>query len=316
MRGEEKLMARPGKYGLCSIILITVIILLALASNSAWACVGARQMAMGGTFIGIADDPSAVYWNPAGIAMLEERGIHVTSTLNNRDTYDYDDFLVYIPPKYRELALGFSMIRRHLGELYGGGLYQAANWFTCSIAAPVADGFSVGANIRYETYTKQTPGGEPVSGFSWGLDLGLLYKVTSKISLGCLLQDIGFQDLQWADGTVDARRVNIRPGIGYRPDPYTLIACDIYDLSLQDRAPETSGDNRLCLRFGLERWLTPNLAARFGYYGIKTGDGAITYGIALHKGRYAVDYAYLDVATVPGHSGLGGTHQIGVTMKF
>ncbi len=32
--------------------------------------VGSRAMAMGGAFIGVADDATAMYWNPAGIAML------------------------------------------------------------------------------------------------------------------------------------------------------------------------------------------------------------------------------------------------------
>lgn len=311
-------MARSGKYGLCFIFVIvtTVIVLLAVADEAALACVGARQMAMGGTFVGIADDPSAVYWNPAGIAMLEQRSLHITSTLNNRDTYNYDDFLVFISPKHGDFNLGLSLVREHLGERNGTGDYQAGNWFTCSIASLVMEGLSIGANIRYEAYFKQALDGNLASGCRWGLDLGILCQVNSKVSLGCLIQDAGLSNVKWADGGTEAIRMNIRPGIGYRPDQYTLIACDIYDLGIPILSTGTNEDSRLCLRFGLERWLTPNLAARFGYYGIKPSEGAVTYGIGLHKGRYTLDYAYLDVATVPGRSGLGGTHQLGVTIKF
>lgn len=309
-------MARPGKYGLGFTIAITVVVLFALSRGSASACVGARQMAMGGTFVGVADDMSAVYWNPAGIAKLEESGFHVTSTLNNRDTYNYDDFLAYVLPGYGSLALGFSLIREHLGKPADCGEYQAGTWFTCSVATPVADRFSIGANLRYETYSMRAEGEDFVSGSRWGLDLGFLYQVNTKLSIGCLLQDAGLSKLQWDDGSSEARGINIRPGIGYRPNPYTLIALDIYDLGGQLSAPRTYQGSGQCLRFGLERWLTPHLAARFGYYGITTGEGAVTYGIGLRRGRYAIDYAYLDVATVPGHFGLGGTHQIGVTVKF
>ncbi|HEY5037458.1 MAG TPA: hypothetical protein VIJ93_00130 [bacterium] len=34
--------------------------------------VGVRAMGMSGAFAAIADDPSAAYWNPAGLAQLEE----------------------------------------------------------------------------------------------------------------------------------------------------------------------------------------------------------------------------------------------------
>lgn len=310
-------MARPGKYSLCFIIAITVTVFLPFVTGSAQACVGARQMAMGGTFIGVADDISAVYWNPAGIAMLEQAGFHVTSTLNNRDTYNYDDFLAYVSPGHDDdLAFGLSLIREHLGEPSGRGNYHAGTWFTCSIAKSVADRLSVGANLRYEVYSTDAKGGTYVSGSRFGLDLGLLFQVNSKVAIGCLLQDAGLSKLQWDDGTGEARGVNIRPGIGYKPNPYTLIAFDIYDLGAQVSSPRTNEVGTPCLRFGLERWLTPYLAARCGYYGIGSREGAVTYGIGLRTGRYAMDYAYLDVATVPGHSGLGGTHQIGVTVKF
>ncbi|MEK9149997.1 MAG: outer membrane protein transport protein [Candidatus Desantisbacteria bacterium] len=35
---------------------------------------GTRQLSMGGAFIGLADDWTAIYWNPAGLARLKERG--------------------------------------------------------------------------------------------------------------------------------------------------------------------------------------------------------------------------------------------------
>src|SRR5215470_12611647 len=34
--------------------------------------IGARAEGMGGAFVAVADDPSAVFWNPSGIARLDE----------------------------------------------------------------------------------------------------------------------------------------------------------------------------------------------------------------------------------------------------
>lgn len=297
-------------------IAIMAIAIVPFSAERAWACVGARQMAMGGTFVGVADDISSVYWNPAGIAMLDQRGFHVTSTLSNRDTYNYDDFLACILPERGDLTVGLSLVREHLGEVAGKGRYQAGDWYTCSVATVVAEGFSIGANLRYENYTMRRVGEDSISGSRWGLDIGLLYHMNSKLSIGCLLQDAGLSQLYWDDGSSERIGVNIRPGIGYRPNPHTLIALDIYGAGRQVAPWGMEKYGTPCLRAGVERWLTPNVAARFGYYGIDTWEGAMTCGIGLHFGKYAIDYAYLDVATVPGRPGLGGTHQIGVTVKF
>ncbi|MBD3414465.1 MAG: hypothetical protein GF421_08560 [Candidatus Aminicenantes bacterium] len=42
---------------------------------------GARAVAMGGAFVGLADDYSAVYWNPAGIALVKNKTLGVSGEL-------------------------------------------------------------------------------------------------------------------------------------------------------------------------------------------------------------------------------------------
>jgi hypothetical protein len=313
---RKSCMVRPNKFRLYIIIVIAMLVTAGFATDYACACVGARQMAMGGTFVGVADDASSVYWNPAGIGMLDQPAFYVTSTINNRDTYNYDDFLVCVWPACGDFAIGLSLIREHLGELKGEGWYQAGDWFTCSVAKVVSDRFSIGANLRYERHSSRPEGEDSVGGSRLGLDIGLLYHVNSKLSMGCLLQDAGLTGLHWVDGKSEPVGINVRPGIGYRPNPHTLIAVDVYDLLGQASSSDASGRIGPSLRIGVERWLTSNVAARFGYYGIRRGEGAVTCGIGLNAGRYSIDYAYLDVATVPGQPGLGGTHQIGVTVRF
>ena len=70
---------------------------LALANGFYTPTVGPRAGAMGGAFIGLADDYSAVYWNPAGITQI--KGMEVTATghdvvsLASRDGYvRYDGY--------------------------------------------------------------------------------------------------------------------------------------------------------------------------------------------------------------------------------
>ena len=42
--------------------------------------VGARAEALGGAFVAIADDPSALYWNPSGISRIQSLSIQVSKT--------------------------------------------------------------------------------------------------------------------------------------------------------------------------------------------------------------------------------------------
>ena len=52
--------------------------------------VGARALAMGGAFTAMADDPSAIYWNPAGIAKYKRNGLFFNHSEWIADTnFDY-----------------------------------------------------------------------------------------------------------------------------------------------------------------------------------------------------------------------------------
>jgi len=67
---------------------IAVLILgpvLALANGFYTPTVGPRASAMGGAFIGLADDYSAVYWNPAGITQI--KGVELTATAQDVITF-------------------------------------------------------------------------------------------------------------------------------------------------------------------------------------------------------------------------------------
>ena len=51
-----------------------------------FAGVGVRAMGMGGAFAGVADDFTAMYWNPAGLAQINRREVRVSFLRNSRDT--------------------------------------------------------------------------------------------------------------------------------------------------------------------------------------------------------------------------------------
>ncbi len=92
--------------------------------------VGVRAMGMGGAFAGVADDVTAMYWNPAGLAQITDREMQVSFLRNSRDTESRRDDIVgnselantrfgtmgfaYPYPVYRGslvLAAGFTRIK-------------------------------------------------------------------------------------------------------------------------------------------------------------------------------------------------------------
>ncbi len=75
--------------------------------------IGARAMSMGGAFTAVADDASAVFWNPAGLAQLTDNHLFLSG--------DYPGVfsnigLVYRPSlkalKRRQLTIGLAMVNR------------------------------------------------------------------------------------------------------------------------------------------------------------------------------------------------------------
>ena len=75
--------------------------------------IGARAMSMGGAFTAIADDATAVYWNPAGLAQLADNQIFLSGDYPG--VFSSSGF-VYRPKinlfNKRNLTIGLTMVNR------------------------------------------------------------------------------------------------------------------------------------------------------------------------------------------------------------
>jgi len=114
--------------------------------------VGVRAMGMGGAYLGVADDFTAVYWNPAGLAQMTQREVYVTFRRNSYDNKATQDGtttqsdlnntrfgslgFVYPYPVYRGslvFAAGFNPVKDFDSTLRIGGVansLQTDNTFT------------------------------------------------------------------------------------------------------------------------------------------------------------------------------------------
>lgn len=75
--------------------------------------IGARGIGLGGAFVSIADDPSAVYWNPAGLTGIHDKRLFLSAETPS----DFSSASFIFSPKIPilqtfDFTLGLSYIRR------------------------------------------------------------------------------------------------------------------------------------------------------------------------------------------------------------
>jgi len=118
--------------------------------------VGARASAMGGGFSALADDITALYWNPAGIARLQ--GINVGASYTRWFTDVQHNFIGAVLPISDRYRAGVSLLVVDYGNLNRATIQKDANAGTfnandmslgVTIAGALTDRFSFGAIAKY-----------------------------------------------------------------------------------------------------------------------------------------------------------------------
>ncbi|MFA6570256.1 MAG: outer membrane protein transport protein [Bacteroidota bacterium] len=207
------------------VLLLMVIPVCTLFANGlSLNSIGPKSLGMGGAFIGLADDYTAAYWNPAGVTQLThpEIGLFVTDVIPSA-TYKYDipnspidaktkanhyispNFGGYFPLMNGDLVVGLGVYvpaglgaewdGEQLKALTGGKAYQwkskiFAYNFSPVVAYKINDMLSVGAsfNVYYASMEMlRFFGGqyeENSSGIGMGFGAGLLVKPIDMLSIG------------------------------------------------------------------------------------------------------------------------------------
>ncbi|MEW6005921.1 MAG: PorV/PorQ family protein [Stygiobacter sp.] len=119
--------------------------------------VGARANAMGGAYSSVANDVSAIYWNPAGIASVNETQTLFTYTKMFADINinyfgfvipagDYGTFGASVTAlNVGDMDVTTEFLPEGTGEKFSAGSYA----FTLSYAKFITENFAVGANVKY-----------------------------------------------------------------------------------------------------------------------------------------------------------------------
>jgi len=301
--------------------------------------VGARAIGMGGAFVATANDVSAMYWNPAGLAGLKTvQAIFVHTDWLVDITFDYAGMVF---PLSRFGTLGLNLTALNMGEMKvrtidhpeGTGEYFDARDMALGLAYGIklTNRFALGFNVKY---ISQTIWKEHASGFA--LDIGTLYETPWKgLRIGAALSNFG-ADMKM-DGNdllvyydVDPYQLgnNDRIFAGLETDAWPLplnfqlgVAYDAWQSDLQRLTFEVDAlhpiDNTESMNLGLEYELQKKFFIRAGYRNLflKDSEEGFTLGGGIHlplmgniKGGF--DYAFADFGR------LQNTHRFTILLSF
>ncbi|MBU2462359.1 PorV/PorQ family protein [bacterium] len=222
---------------------------------------GARAVGMGGAFVGLADDSTAAYWNPAGLIQLEKSEVSLMySALSLDRRYN---FLNYAQPLTGDSALALSIINFGVGDLEErtGATKDPIGKFTDSentLLVSYAKAFkkiSYGGNLKV-LYQSMDPSSGKKSGEGWGLDIACLTNPANNVYAGLIIQDIGSY-LKWDTGHTDKLPLDIRAGLCVKLLDKKLNLCaDIEKIEERDNVKAHLGaeyliGDRFAIRAGL-----------------------------------------------------------------
>lgn len=272
--------------------------------------VGARSTAMGGAYTAVADDVSAMSWNPAGLSQLSRRELGAThAELTGNTRYD---FLGYALPLSRG-TLGIGAVhlkhaaiesRDSLGRLSGsyGASDTAVN---LSYALKAGPALSFGGGVKYIT-----SGIGNASAQTAAFDFGGLYKLNAwgpgTPTVGLAVQNVG-PGMKFL-GESSPLPLTVAAGLGYRLPAGLGLALDYkyrpYSLSEVSVGTEYAIIPSFSLRLGYGSAQTVSNASRVaGASGLATGFGLRAYG-------YSLDY------TVTPFGAFGNSQRFSLGAKF
>jgi hypothetical protein len=235
--------------------------------------IGVRATGMGGAFTAVADDGSAAYWNPAGLATGS-----FFSLLIDRNTLDRQSALlvaVGTPP------LGIVYYRTASAELPNGRNTLVAHHAGVTLVQSIGDRLAVGTTLKL-VHGVTSPGDAAISTNKFDADLGVITN-GSFVQVGLSVRNLLQPEFESSSGTIRLDR-RVRAGMSVHARQDTIVAADV-DLT---KSTTPRGDWR-DVAFGLESHPARTTWVRGGiHWNAAGGDGAGAAPIASVGASYAV----------------------------
>lgn len=271
---------------------------------------GARATAMGNSGVALPIDGFGVYYNPAGLAFMEEKNVAVSYSFLSLDRqFHFAGLSVPLPPN---AGVGVSWLHAGVKNIEGrtstGQIDEIYKTGEDVVLLSFANAFhpKIALGLNFKILHNQLL---DIQATGLGFDIGILFQPVEWLAAGLQLKDIGAgytwntRDLFDAEGSNYTEKFPqiIKLGLTIKPIQQLIFAGDV----------EVSNQNVWQTHFGAE-YFWRNLAfLRFGM-----NNQSPTFGVGLAYGFLANIDTQLDYALIVGAVGEGTTHIFSWQFKF
>jgi hypothetical protein len=246
---------------------------------------GARATGMGGAFVGVADDATAVFWNPAGHALGE--GFKMTAMRTRLFSVSglSEDCIALSYSGWQKAGFGFGWTRAGVEDVYSEDAFVVGTGRKL-----FSDRFSIGGALRI--YRVSAPGYDYYNdpnfngpGTGHAFDVGFLYRAP-RWSLGCVMRNMGEPEINLISTTEDGDPIfsEFRVGGSYTFRDAMLITGEVR----RARDVPDYYEDKLSYYLGTEIWFFDAFALRTGL-----NRNRAAAGVGLRISKLTVDAALL-----------------------
>jgi long-subunit fatty acid transport protein len=270
--------------------------------------VGARATGLGESFVAVANDPSAIYWNPAGLASLQRREVALSHVSWPADI-NYEHLTFVLPVRRLGGSIGFQLgvLGTEIDETtefqpFGTGrsLIYSDLVAGAAYARRWTDKLLVGAGLKYVREDLGSDVGGPVT-HAVLLDIGSIYYLGyGSVRIATSLSNFG-AELTPGGNFVSPLTGEVRSYDGFDPPMVFRYGLAFEPVETAQQRLTTAleinqpADNAQLIKAGFEWSWRSALALRSGYNfnadELRFSAGAGFY-TAIDQTRLSIDYAY------------------------
>ncbi len=264
--------------------------------------VGARAAGFGRAFSAVADDPSALYWNPAGLSRTRARDLVLTySRPYSISGLTSNYAAVAIPTRFG--GAGFSI--HHLGVsgavhedmlTLGGGreVFGSSHGYSVAVGAAVKL-----ARLSFPSYTDPDNGQIVDFGSTSKLtgDVGVLVNVPGNWTAGVTLRNLGAPEFQALDGVGGGSELPTmaQAGVAFKWNPESTVAFDY----------QQNRKGKGIFNLGGEIWFYDSFAIRAAITSADAGGG-----FSIKARHFKLEMAFLT------NEPLGASYRVGLNVPL
>lgn len=287
---------------------------------------GARAVGMGEAFVAVANDPTAIFWNPAGLASMQRQELSVNHvSWPGEVNYEHVAFVLPVRRLGGSLAFQLGALSTEIEETtelqpFGTGrsFYYTDVVAGAAYARRWTDKLLIGAGAKWVREDLGSDVGGPTTNAVL-VDIGSIYYLGyGSVRIAVALCNFGSQMKPGGTYTSDVTGEE-RSYDGFDPPTVFRYGVAFEPVETQHHRVTTSlelnqpSDNRQLAKLGMEWTWQRRLALRGGYNfnadALKLSAGAGIYASLGHV-KSTIDYSYTDGGY------LGGISRLGLGMRF